>query len=160
MTSTSRILVAVDFSASGRTAFDAALALSREHGAELVVVHAVPADEPFDWHGRERSALISQLRDAAEAAGVRFRAAVQHGDPTGVILLHAGVLAPDLLVVGSHQRTGLARLRRRSVASRVARRSRSPVMIVPYRPDANASATSDTISDLAEATVVTHAAAA
>jgi nucleotide-binding universal stress UspA family protein len=129
----SRILVAVDFSAAARAAFDQALALSRAHGADLTVVHAVPANRPFGWRARERIALIARLRDAAESFGVRFSVGVQHGDPAGVILLHARSRRSDLIVLGTHQRTGLDRLRAGSVAERVALRAEQPVLVVPSR---------------------------
>jgi nucleotide-binding universal stress UspA family protein len=129
----SRILAAVDFSPAARAAFDRALAFSRLQGAELMVVHAVPANQPFRWRARERVALIASLRETAESSGVRFRVSVQHGDPAGVILLHARSRRPDLIVVGTHQRTGLDRLRIGSVAERVALHAAQPVLVVPER---------------------------
>ena len=134
MNQPSRILVAVDFSRPGRAAFDQALALSREHGAELTVVHAVPVNRPFSWRARERIALIAKLREIADSRGVRFRVGVQHGDPAGVILLHAQSRRPDLVVLGTHQRTGLDRLRTGSVAERVVSQAAQPVLVVPARP--------------------------
>ena len=100
MTKLHRVLTAVDFSEPARAAFDYALALSRLHDAELTVVHAVPTDRRFNWHARERIALIGSLRQAAQAAGVRFKVSVMHGDPAGVILLHASARRADLVVLG------------------------------------------------------------
>jgi hypothetical protein len=74
----SRILSAVDFSETARAAFDNALVLSRTHNAELTVVHAIPKDERFGQHARERIAMIAALRQAAEVAGVLVRISVQH----------------------------------------------------------------------------------
>jgi nucleotide-binding universal stress UspA family protein len=127
----SRIPAAVDFSTPGRSAFDQAVALSRAHGAELTVVHAVPASQPFGWRARERTALIATLRKAAGSRGVRFSAGVQHGDLAGVILLHAQSRRPDLIVLGTHQRTGFDRLRTGSVAERVLLQATQPVVVVP-----------------------------
>ena len=127
----SRILCAVDFSRPARTAFARALALSREHNAELTVVQAVPVTEPFGLHGRARMTHIAALRHAAEREGVTFRVSVQHGDPAGVIVLHANARAFDLVVVGTHQRVGIGRLREGSVAERVVQRVTSPILIVP-----------------------------
>jgi nucleotide-binding universal stress UspA family protein len=126
-----RVLAAVDFSEPARAAFDHALALSRMHDAELLVVHAVPTDRVFKWDGRERVALIGSLRHAAQAAGVRFRVSVQHGDPAGVIVLHADSRQADLIVLGSSTRSGLDRFRFGSVAETVAREARQPVLVVP-----------------------------
>jgi nucleotide-binding universal stress UspA family protein len=137
MTSLSRILAAIDFSKPARAAFDQALALSRRYGAELTVVHAVPATQSFQWRARARLALAAKLRRRAEGAGVRFHVSVQHGDPVGVILLHASALDPDLIVLGTHQRTGLDRLRTGSVAERVAVKATQPVLIVPPRRGAD-----------------------
>jgi nucleotide-binding universal stress UspA family protein len=129
-----RILTAVDFSEAACGAFEHALVLSRRHNAELTVVHAVPKDRPFRWHSRERSAMIAELRQAAAAAGVRFKVSVQHGDPAGVILLHARARRPDLIVLGTHQRTGFDRFRLGSVAETVTLRATQPVLIVPASP--------------------------
>ena len=126
-----RVLAAVDFSEPARAAFDHALALSRMHDAELLVVHAVPTDRAFKWDGRERIALIGSLRHAAQAAGVRFRVSVQHGDAAGVILLHANSRHADLIVLGSSTRSGLDRFRFGSVAETVAREATQPVLVVP-----------------------------
>ena len=136
MTSLSRILAAIDFSKPARAAFDQALALSRRYGAELTVVHAVPATQSFQSRARARLALSAKLRRRAESAGVRLHVSVQHGDPAGVILLHARALDPDLIVLGTHQRTGLDRLRAGSVAERVAVKATRPILIVPVRGDA------------------------
>jgi nucleotide-binding universal stress UspA family protein len=56
---------------------------------------------------------------------------VQQGEPAGVILLHAGSSPFDLLVLGSHRRTGLGRMRRGSIAERVLQQAAQPVLIVP-----------------------------
>jgi nucleotide-binding universal stress UspA family protein len=131
--------VAVDYSAPARRSFEQALALARRHGAALTVVHAVPADEPFGWGARARLTLIDDLRAQADAAGVRLAVTVQQGDPAGVILLHARSLRPDLLVVGTGQRRGLARMRVGSTAERVALNAARPVLIVPARRTADPS---------------------
>jgi len=126
-----RILVAVDASAPARAAFDHALALSRARGAALAIVHAVPADQPFNRGGSARTALLAAFRQRAEGAGVAVTLAVQHGDAVGVILDHASSRRPHLIVVGTHGRTGLARLRAGSITERVVLRVGQPVLIVP-----------------------------
>jgi nucleotide-binding universal stress UspA family protein len=127
----SRILVGVDFSDAAFDAFECALTLSARHNAELVVVHAVPHDEPFSWHARARTALHEQLRLRAARAHVAFEERVQSGDPAEIVLLHARALRPDLIVVGTHQRRGFDRLRLGSVAARVAAKATAAVLLVP-----------------------------
>ena len=138
MSKVKKVLAAVDFSAPARAAFDRALAVSRLHGAELTVVHAVPSEQPFKWHGRERRDLIATLRAAAKAAGVRFEVSVQSGDPAGVILLHANARGADLVVLGASETTGLDRFRFGSVAETVALEATMPVLVVPAAAAANA----------------------
>jgi nucleotide-binding universal stress UspA family protein len=126
-----RILAAVDVSEPARAAFDRALALSRSHDAELMVVHAVPSERPFNWDARERLALIGALSRAAKEAGVRFKISVQHGDPAGVILLHARSRGADLIVMGTNRRSGFDRYRFGSVAETVTLQATQPVLVVP-----------------------------
>jgi len=123
----SRILCAVDFSAPAQAAFRQALALSRARDAELALVIAVPVN----GRSGKKTTDIAALRRAAGAAGVRTTVSVQHGDPVSVILRHANSMACDLIVLGTHNRTGFARLRSGSVAEQVARRATSPVLVVP-----------------------------
>jgi nucleotide-binding universal stress UspA family protein len=127
----SRILAAVDFSSPARSAFDYALALAKRHAAELVVIQAVPSDQPFNWGGREREALKASLQQSADEAAVHFEYRVQHGDPAEIILLHAHSIRPDVIVVGSHQRRGLDRWYFGSVSKRVVAKASVPVLVVP-----------------------------
>ncbi len=131
MTPLSRILCAVDASAASEAAFMRALALSAAHDAELTVVTAVPPDQPFGLRAGPRRTTFARLRQAAEAQGVRLRTSVQHGDPASVIRLLADTGPFDLVVVGTHQRVGLARLRAGSVAERIVQGVRCPVLVVP-----------------------------
>ena len=129
----SRVLAAVDFSVPARSAYDQALALARHNAAELIVIQAVPPEQPFDAQGQERRALATSLRQMASEAKVEFAYRVQHGDPAEIILLHAASVRPDVIVVGSHQRRGLERLRVGSVSERVVAKTSIPVLVVPAR---------------------------
>jgi nucleotide-binding universal stress UspA family protein len=131
----SRILAAIDFSEPARGAFRHALELSRPRNAQLTVVHAIPREEPFAQRARERETLFAELRQQADVARVRLSVIVQHGDPAGVILLHADQKRPDLIVLGTHQRKGLDRLRIGSIAETVTLRAKQPVFVVPVDPE-------------------------
>jgi nucleotide-binding universal stress UspA family protein len=124
----------VDFSKPASDAFEYALALSRRHGAELVALQAVPADQAFNWYGSERRALFDRLREKAARVSVELIERVQQGDPAEIILLHARSLRPDAIVIGTNQRRGIDRVRRGSVAEQVAARAAVPVLLVPPRP--------------------------
>jgi nucleotide-binding universal stress UspA family protein len=127
----SRILCAVDFSRPVQAAFEHALAVSRARNAELTAVHAIPVSRRFSWRARVRIAKTAAMRGAAEAAGVRLRVTEQHGDPAGVILLHANAGRFDLVVLGTHARKGVERIRAGSIAEQVAQGATCPVLIVP-----------------------------
>jgi nucleotide-binding universal stress UspA family protein len=129
----SRVLAAVDFSKPARGAFEYALALSQRHGAELVVLQAVPLNQAPSWHARERFALTARLRRKADLADVQLRDRVQQGDPAKIILSQAHSLRPDVIVIGTHQRAGIDRFANGSVAERVAAKSSVPVLVIPYR---------------------------
>jgi nucleotide-binding universal stress UspA family protein len=129
----SRVLAAVDFSRPARRAFEYALALSQRHGAELVVVQAVPLNQAFSWHARERFALTARLRRRADLANVELRDRVEQGDPATIILSHAGSVHPGVIILGTHQRTGIDRFANGSVAERVATKSSVPVLVIPNR---------------------------
>jgi len=133
VTTSPLILVPFDDSDPAARAFDHALALSRRHGADVHLVHAVPARERPHEHSRQRAALIERVRRRAAAARVPLTLSVRHGEPAEVIRLYAQVLSPDLIVMGTHQRTGLERLRAGSVAERVMLDATQPVLIVPSR---------------------------
>jgi nucleotide-binding universal stress UspA family protein len=136
VTHLSRILVAVDSSKASRRAFDHALALSKSCGAELVAVHAVPRTEAFGQDAGPRLTWTSRLRLRAEQAGVPFSVKIQHGDPADTVLLHVRTLVPDIIVVGTHQRRGLDRLRGGSIAERIAAKATVPVLVIPARGSA------------------------
>ena len=138
----SRILCAVDFSRPARAAFARALALSREHNAELTVVQAVPVTEPFGFTGiqthrrvsRSRVAVSRQLRhaipqDALNWCDVQTRAV--SGVPHRAILSTALEIKPDLIVMGLPTRSVLDTVFMGSTTSPVLRRAQCPVLTVP-----------------------------
>jgi nucleotide-binding universal stress UspA family protein len=126
-----RILVAVDLTETRDAAFERALAFAGREKARLYLVHAVPANHRFSWRAGERFERMTDLARRAEAGGLTVRTAEQHGDPAGVIVLHADARDADLIVMGTNDRSGWQRLREGSVAERVLRRTSRPTLIVP-----------------------------
>ena len=127
-----RILCAIDLEKASERAFDCALSLAVIGEAKLFLLHATPANLPFSWRARERLEYLTQLRERAEAAGVKVRVEEQHGDPARLIVLHANSRNVDIVVLGSNRRRGWRRLREGSVSERVLRRAAWPILIVPW----------------------------
>ena len=57
MKALSRVLCAVDIDEPGRAAFAQALALARVHDAKLLLVCAVPSNQPFNWQANALSII-------------------------------------------------------------------------------------------------------
>jgi len=132
VTTIKKILCAIDLTKASRNAFDRALSVARVSKARLYILHAVPAKKPFSWRARERLDLLTRLRQRAEREGVPVRVVEQHGDPAGIIVLHANSRKADLVVLGSNRRQGWQRFREGSVGERVLRRAAWAVLIVPW----------------------------
>jgi nucleotide-binding universal stress UspA family protein len=121
-----RILVATDFSDEAEAAVRVAIDYARRLGAHLDILHVYSAGE-LD--------VTTLLADAAAQASpdVPVTVAGTGGDPAEEILRHAASHPIDLIVVGTHGRTGFSRLLLGSVAERVLRGARCPVLAVPAR---------------------------
>jgi nucleotide-binding universal stress UspA family protein len=126
-----RLLVALSLSDGRDAAFERGLALAKASGAELYLLHAVPADRPFSHRAAERLRRATELLERAAAAGVSAQTVEQHGDPAEIIVLHADARPVDVIVMGTERRKGWARVRERSVAERVLRRTKRPTLVVP-----------------------------
>ena len=131
-----RILVAASLTNGRDAAFERGLALARASGAEMYLLHAVPANQRFSFLGSHRLERTAELRRRAAEAGVVVRAVEQHGDPAEIIELHANPRALDLIVMRADRTTGSGWLRRPSDAERVLRRTAIPTLIVPIDDDA------------------------
>jgi nucleotide-binding universal stress UspA family protein len=132
MSTLSRILCAVDLERASERALDRALSLALVGDARLFILHATPPNAPFSWRAGARRQYLTELRERAEAKGVKVRVEEQHGDPARVIVLHANARNVDIVILGSNRRRGWQRLREGSVAERVLRRAAWPVLIVPW----------------------------
>lgn len=125
-----RILVPLSFASDSNAAFERALALAQTSGAELYLLHAVPADQRFSFGAAERLRRSIDLRKRAEAASVTVQTVEQQGDPVAIIVLHAESRQVNLIVMASERRSGWARLRQPSVAEGVLRRTKRPTLVI------------------------------
>ncbi len=134
------ILCATDLSGPAERALELAAALARDRGARLLVLHvAVPP--PFVRPG-ELSKVLQQpggyrqelqdrlrhFRPAGLEGRIDYR--IEEGTPADEILRLAEEIPCDLVVLGTHGRTGLGRLLLGSVAEQVLRRASCPVLTV------------------------------
>lgn len=135
------ILCATDFSDTAGRAVDYAEKLAIEVGAQLTLVHAF--DTPLAWNlasqelPRERrlEELLNSLLTTSQLGKKLHRR--QHAGPAGeVICWMAQDCRCDLIVVGTHGRTGLRHLLMGSVAEHVMRHARCPVLTIRDRDPA------------------------
>ena len=69
------------------------------------------------------------------AAGLRCETAMLVGRPDAEIVARANATGAELIVMGTHGRSGLAHALLGSVAERVVQHSPCPILIVPKRPE-------------------------
>lgn len=147
-----RILCPVDLSDHSRRALDHAIAIARWYRSTVTVVRVFspapvaaggPAPvvfEPIVLTPGDRDQLLAETKAFAEtesAPGVTIEVVVREGNTAGEILDQAATMKADLLVIGTHGRSGFERLLLGSVAEKVLRKAACPVMTVPKAlPDA------------------------
>jgi universal stress protein A len=137
------ILFPTDFSELNTAALNYASRLAAESGAKLFIVHvdeqsalnASMGEAGYlytsQWDSDVRKTMRDQLsRIKPTAAGVTFEHRCVDGAPVDELLRFAKRENVDLIVMGSHGRTGLPRLLMGSVAEGVTRRAECPVLIV------------------------------
>jgi nucleotide-binding universal stress UspA family protein len=114
-----------DFSACSWHAGRVAADIARRCGARVHLLHVEP---PITG-----PAASSRLTAAARALGegVDVTIATTVGTPAGAICAYAHAIGADLIVMGTHGRTGLSHALLGSVAEGVVRRARCPVMTIP-----------------------------
>jgi nucleotide-binding universal stress UspA family protein len=141
-----RIFHATDFSDASRPAFAAALELAKQARAQLLLLHVLVPPSPFLGNRLPSSYLDLQARarrdaerrlaaavDRAKEAGVRVQAKLIGGTPAEEILRVARRWHPDMIVIGTHGRTGPGRFFMGSVAERLLQRASCPVLTVRRR---------------------------
>jgi nucleotide-binding universal stress UspA family protein len=143
-----RILHPSDFSTVSNAAFAKAVEIAKADGAELVVVHILTPVGPLIGDGYvsprtfeelERAAReqgrkrLDALAARAKKAGVRVTSVLAEGVPWQEIVRLVRSKRADLLVMGTHGRSGLAKFFLGSVAERVVASSPCPVLTVRSR---------------------------
>lgn len=135
-----RILVALDFSPESHSALRYAVMLGKKFGSTLMLVHVVepvltPPEVIIPECSNDRVAkqAMGELRELADeiSDGCRVvETAVRRGIAFFEIIEAAKAMGADLLVVGTHGRTGLSRAILGSTAEKVTRHAPCPVLVV------------------------------
>ena len=134
-----RILFVTDFSEPARNAQRYAIALAEQFAAELYAFHSVsdevlvPAPEMAgrwleDEMERARRQLATDLGTARAAKPAIME--VRQGNAVQEIIRYAAEHSVDLIVIGTHGRTGLSRMLLGSIAEKVVRLATCPVLTV------------------------------
>ena len=135
-----RLLLPTDGSDGTDAAVRQALALASRFGATVDVLAVVdetfPAATEYDLVVEELESAaedaLTAVTDACEREGVAAEPHLRRGVPHEEILAAADAYGTDLVVMGTHGRTGLDRLRHLgSVTERVLRHSTVPVLVTP-----------------------------
>lgn len=141
-----RILFATDFSTNSKHAMDVACALADQFQAELHILHVMQDNpfpvvtEPTGVYGlpanyehlvrasAERS--LSELPDPSWGGRQRVVRGLRQGSPFVEIVRYARENNVDLIVIGTHGRSGLSHVLLGSVAEKVVRKAGCPVLTV------------------------------
>ena len=144
-----RILIPLDFSPPSDRALGYARALATEFGAPLYLLHVIedrlmtgpwPAEVYLGELPKLREDLVKEAErrmlgclESLAAEGIQATGEVLIGGPSHVIIEQANNVHADLIVMGTHGRTGITHLLIGSVAERVIRHAPCPVFVVRER---------------------------
>lgn len=134
------LLVPVDFSTYAETALTYAMTLASKLGARLTLMHVIHlaplgvaeggAVLPYlEAVEAQAQAGMADYRERVQAAGLKVDVVIVHGVPFQSIIDTAIEHKVDLIVMGTHGRTGLRHVLLGSVAEKVVRLAPCPVLI-------------------------------
>lgn len=132
------VLHPTDFSADSEAALRVARQLAREHGARLIIVHVEKLEVLVDGtpaaviDPRAYHDAIEGVRKRVDGPDLKYpvETVLRRGYPAEEIVLTAQDKGCDLIVMGTHGRTGLGRLLMGSVAENVLPKANCPVLLV------------------------------
>ncbi len=133
-----KIMLATDGSENSQPAGNRALELAQAYGADLKLLSVLEAPSPIGGNVREvlaeltknRESMLADIRAQAEALGITTECFTSQGYPARTIVAEAQKHGVNLIVMGSHGRTGLSRLLMGSVTERVIGLAPCPVLVV------------------------------
>ncbi len=132
MINVKRILYATDFSSYSNQAYFHAVALAANHGASLTILYVFgPGGNEVSGRAEGQDYWRNQLEQIRPVdQDIPVHHVFLEGDPASQIVRYAADASMDLIVMGTHGRTGLERLLMGSVAERVMRDAPCSVLVV------------------------------
>ena len=140
-----KILIPTDGSKANERAVEKGLSLARLVGAKAKILYVVdtstfrdiPPDEMItNVTGRMESQgddILSKIEDRAEEMGVETERSIQKGHPAEVIIDESS--EHDIIVIGTHGRSGLSKLLVGSTTEKVVRHSKCPVLVIKIQEE-------------------------
>lgn len=141
------ILCPTDFSEPANNALKYACDLTAQYDAELHLLHVLPdpvaaltaygpvvSAIPADWEETMRNQVNEQLANILDSEwekGKQVQRSISEGFPSAEIIRYAKDNAIDLIVMGTHGRTGFNHLLMGSEAEKVVRKAHCPVLTIP-----------------------------
>ena len=120
------VLIATDGSTYSEAAASVALGIAKRCGNSLIVISVASSDAEM----ASAKDNVNKVSEAAEKEGVKTMAVVAKGKPYEAIVETSKQKKADVIVIGSHGRTGLARLLMGSVTERVIGHAEVAVLVV------------------------------
>jgi nucleotide-binding universal stress UspA family protein len=141
--SSRKLLVAIDFSAGSYEALEQAIVMAKRSASKIEIlhviepVHAFPLGTPYLDAGyatlyEDVNRELSHCADRVRSAGLACVTKILEGSASSEVTKHGHDIGADLIVVGTHGRTGIAHAMLGSVAERIVRRASCPVLTVPH----------------------------
>jgi nucleotide-binding universal stress UspA family protein len=136
-----KIMIATDGSKQVEKAVKSAVELARLTGARLYAVYVIASTgytpRNFGWEESLREILeaeakraVTFVEEAGKNSGIEVESVILDGHPADRVMEFAEQEGIDLIVMGTLGRTGLDRFLLGSIAEKVVRHSKTPVMVV------------------------------
>ena len=154
-TAIQRILLPTDFSTTSYAALRHAITMARTFGARLYLLH-IPgktgenfeANIPIGQFEKLAQEQLGMFMSPEEIAQLNPEYALRIGAPAHEIVRYAEARNVDLIVMGTHGRSGVAHLLMGSVAEHVVRAAPCPVLLVRSPQAASVKSPDPTIIDI------------
>lgn len=139
-----KVLLSTDFSEHSKVAVPWAVDLAKKYKADLHIIHvfdeaaieafffnyAGQADEYFAKFREGFQNEIDELLSGLDTGGITIRPVLANGNPFLEIVQYAKENGIDIIVLGTHGRTGMAHMFMGSIAEKVVRKAHCPVLTV------------------------------